>query len=157
MSYYIEVGSTRGSLVKGLRRRPLTAETGVRFPYELLFTSFIFDTSSHSLDTGKSCEEFFCPKNAVAKKIEKNKKSTCIFGKDRLLYRSRFDMRFVGQGVKTPPSHGGNRGSIPLRTVKWQETAGEVGFLLFCYAGNTDWYCIFSADVVIIAVRHTEY
>ena len=25
-----------GSLVKGLRRRPLTAETGVRFPYELL-------------------------------------------------------------------------------------------------------------------------
>ena len=24
-----------GSLVKGLRRRPLTAETGVRFPYEL--------------------------------------------------------------------------------------------------------------------------
>ncbi len=25
-----------GSLVKGLRRCPLTAETGVRFPYELL-------------------------------------------------------------------------------------------------------------------------
>ena len=25
-----------GSLVKRLRRRPLTAETGVRFPYELL-------------------------------------------------------------------------------------------------------------------------
>ena len=24
---------------------------------------------------------------------------------------------FVGQAVKTPPSHGGNRGSIPLRTV----------------------------------------
>ena len=23
----------------------------------------------------------------------------------------------VGQAVKTPPSHGGNRGSIPLRTV----------------------------------------
>ena len=38
MSYYIEVGSTRGSLVKGLRRRPLTAETGVRFPYLLLKT-----------------------------------------------------------------------------------------------------------------------
>ena len=27
---------TDGSLVKRLRRRPLTAETGVRFPYELL-------------------------------------------------------------------------------------------------------------------------
>ncbi len=26
----------QGSLVKRLRRRPLTAETGVRFPYELL-------------------------------------------------------------------------------------------------------------------------
>lgn len=25
--------------------------------------------------------------------------------------------RFVGQAVKTPPSHGGNRGSIPLLTV----------------------------------------
>ena len=25
-----------GSLVKRLRRRPLTAESGVRFPYELL-------------------------------------------------------------------------------------------------------------------------
>ena len=27
-----------GSLVKRLRRRPLTAETGVRFPYELFST-----------------------------------------------------------------------------------------------------------------------
>ena len=26
-------------------------------------------------------------------------------------------MRSVGQAVKTPPSHGGNRGSIPLRTA----------------------------------------
>ena len=24
----------------------------------------------------------------------------------------------IGQGVKTPPSHGGNRGSIPLSTAK---------------------------------------
>ena len=28
-------------------------------------------------------------------------------------------MRSVGQAVKTPPSHGGNRGSIPLRTALW--------------------------------------
>ena len=27
-------------------------------------------------------------------------------------------IRSVGQAVKTPPSHGGNRGSIPLRTTK---------------------------------------
>ena len=26
--------------------------------------------------------------------------------------------RFVGQAVKTPPSHGGNTGSIPVRTVQ---------------------------------------
>ncbi len=26
-------------------------------------------------------------------------------------------MWLVGQAVKTPPSHGGNRGSIPLRAV----------------------------------------
>ncbi len=27
-------------------------------------------------------------------------------------------IRLVGQAVKTPPSHGGNRGSIPLRAAK---------------------------------------
>ena len=41
--------------------------------------------------------------------------------------------RLIGQAVKTPPSHGGNRGSIPLRTVQgcqkefWQ---------LFHFIGN---------------------
>jgi hypothetical protein len=57
-------------LVKRLRRRPLTAKTGVRFPYELF---------------------------NVFQKVNK--------------------MWFVGQAVKTSPSHGENRGSIPLRTV----------------------------------------
>ena len=33
--------STYGSLVKRLRRRPLTAKTGVRFPYELLKAEII--------------------------------------------------------------------------------------------------------------------
>ncbi len=28
-----------------------------------------------------------------------------------------FSIWLVGQAVKTPPSHGGNRGSIPLRAV----------------------------------------
>ena len=32
----VEYASVHGRLVKGLRRRPLTAETGVRFPYRLL-------------------------------------------------------------------------------------------------------------------------
>ena len=35
--YTITVRFLYGSLVKRLRRRPLTAKTGVRFPYELLF------------------------------------------------------------------------------------------------------------------------
>jgi hypothetical protein len=39
----------------------------------------------------------------------------------------------IGQAVKTPPSHGGNRGSIPLSTA---ETSGlgvrrGLGFLFF--------------------------
>ena len=29
------------------------------------------------------------------------------------------DIWLVGQAVKTPPSHGGNRGSIPLRAVDY--------------------------------------
>ena len=28
-----------------------------------------------------------------------------------------YNTRFVGQAVKTPPSHGGNTGSIPVRTA----------------------------------------
>ena len=35
--YIKQVAKIYGSLVKRLRRRPLTAKTGVRFPYELLF------------------------------------------------------------------------------------------------------------------------
>ncbi len=69
-----------GSLVKRLRRRPLTAETGVRFPYELLGFANVHP------DSGRLEENYI-------------------------------QVRFVGQAVKTPPSHGGNRGSIPLRTV----------------------------------------
>ena len=66
--------STYGSLVKRLRRRPLTAKTGVRFPYELLRTSRFYN----------------------------------------LIIR----LWFVGQAAKTSPSHGENRGSIPLRTAE---------------------------------------
>ena len=41
----------------------------------------------------------------------------------------------IGQGVKTPPSHGGNRGSIPLLAVK--KKALEEILVLFCsYIGK---------------------
>ena len=36
----------------------------------------------------------------------------------------------VGQAVKTPPSHGGNRGSIPLRTTL-RKNDGSCSFLVF--------------------------
>ena len=38
-------------------------------------------------------------------------------------------IRPVGQGVKTPPSHGGNRGSIPLQAMKNFRWISEV----FCF------------------------
>ena len=33
-----------------------------------------------------------------------------------------YNTRFVGQAVKTPPSHGGNTGSIPVLAVKVQSS-----------------------------------
>ena len=77
-----------GSLVKRLRRRPLTAETRVRFPYGLL------------KDFSKEKSFFFKKTLAIVKIV-------CYSNK-----------RFVGQAVKTPPSHGGNTGSIPVRTAQ---------------------------------------
>ena len=38
-------------------------------------------------------------------------------------------IRFVGQAAKTSPSHGENRGSIPLRTAI--KVLGNQGFFLF--------------------------
>ncbi len=69
--------SEYGSLVKRLRRRPLTAKTGVRFPYELLQVRRM----------------------------------------PLLLKNPSQATWFVGQAAKTSPSHGENRGSIPLRTA----------------------------------------
>ncbi len=82
--------SEYGSLVKRLRRRPLTAKTGVRFPYELL-------------------------------KVLQNPFSL------KILF---YIIRFVGQEAKTSPSHGENRGSIPLRTAFNRSLHGSV----FCCA-----------------------
>ena len=82
--------SEYGSLVKRLRRRPLTAKTGVRFPYELL-------------------------------KVLQNPFSL------KILF---YIIRFVGQEAKTSPSHGENRGSIPLRTAFNRSLRGSV----FCCA-----------------------
>ena len=44
------------------------------------------------------------------------------FSPDIVYYKR---VRFVGQEAKTSPSHGENRGSIPLRTVE-----GFTGYLL---------------------------
>ena len=82
--------SKYGSLVKRLRRRPLTAKTGVRFPYELL-------------------------------KVLQNPFSL------KILF---YIIWFVGQEAKTSPSHGENRGSIPLRTAFNRSLHGSV----FCCA-----------------------
>ena len=82
--------SEYGSLVKRLRRRPLTAKTGVRFPYELL-------------------------------KVLQNPFSL------KILF---YIIWFVGQEAKTSPSHGENRGSIPLRTAFNRSLHGSV----FCCA-----------------------
>ena len=37
----------------------------------------------------------------------------------------------LGQAVKTPPFHGGNRGSIPLGVTKINKKARDIGLLLF--------------------------
>ena len=82
--------------------------------------------SSDSLGGGNCriiCEKYRkCTKLIKSKKIEK---STCIFSKSVVGYRSTADagqntkaIWLIGQAVKTPPSHGGNRGSIPLSAVK---------------------------------------
>ena len=44
--------------------------------------------------------------------------------------RLDWHIRSVGQAVKTPPSHGGNRGSIPLRTTL-RKNDGSCSFLVF--------------------------
>ena len=59
------------------------------------------------------------------KNAKKNKKSACIFLNINVYYQSAQERAekiklkwLIGQGVKTPPSHGGNRGSIPLLAAK---------------------------------------
>ena len=39
-----------------------------------------------------------------------------------------FLIRPVGQAVKTPPFHGGNMGSIPVRVTKYQKPTERSGF-----------------------------
>ena len=66
----------------------------------------------------------------VSNMIKNNKN----ISKNVLTKKSVFDiiaksMRPVGQAAKTPPSHGGNGGSIPPRVTKQKSTSKEV---LFC-------------------------
>ena len=45
---------------------------------------------------------------------------------------SATDRRSVGQGVKTPPFHGGNTGSNPVRTIDKLSPSGS----FFCVFGQ---------------------
>ena len=74
----------------------------------------------------------------LKKFLKKFKKSTCIIFKSVVLYTSTADtvsnkrkLRLIGQAVKTPPSHGGNRGSIPLSAAKNFEI--HKGFKVFFF------------------------
>ena len=46
----------------------------------------------------------------------------------RIMYYNQ--ARFVGQAVKTPPSHGGNTGSIPVRTAFMGNTYLSISLFL---------------------------
>ena len=58
-STYVYNSLCCGSLVKRLRRRPLTAETGVRFPYEL-FCFFIKQPNPKDTGCPKGYPVFLC-------------------------------------------------------------------------------------------------
>ena len=118
-------------------------QTGLRSPVRMSFGAFSGGTvSAHGAEGPESvlsvnggsdslgggncriiCEKYGkCTKLIKSKKIEK---STCFFSKSVVGYRSTADagqntkaIWLIGQAVKTPPSHGGNRGSIPLSAVK---------------------------------------
>ncbi len=53
--------------------------------------------------------------------------SRCRYHKRRSLNTAPF-IRPVGQAVKTPPFHGGNMGSIPVRVTKKARAHRMVGF-----------------------------
>ena len=42
-------------------------------------------------------------------------------------------MRLLGQAVKTPPSHGGIRGSTPLGATRFEEILQTLVFAVFFY------------------------
>lgn len=46
----------------------------------------------------------------------------------KVLFETAQNIWSVGQGVKTPPFHGGNTGSNPVRTILLK--LGEPGFML---------------------------
>lgn len=65
-----------------------------------------------------------------------------------------YNTRFVGQAVKTPPSHGGNTGSIPVRTAKylkpvhsWKHDVPAFSLYIFIYEAelfmSSCSYCMF--------------
>ena len=51
----------------------------------------------------------------------------------------KYLLRPIGQAVKTPPSHGGNRGSIPLRAAPKGITESGSFFSLSSFAIIVSW------------------
>ena len=100
--------SLQGLLVKGLRRRPLTAKTGVRFSYKLLLRGVA--QFGRALRSGRRGRKF------------KSCRLDCLLGKENKIW-------LVGQGVKTSPSHGENRSSILLQAAM---CPAKAGLFLFC-------------------------
>ncbi len=76
-----------------------------------MFYKKIDENSYNSITRERKCSLKNTRKTEKYKKLKK----TLAFSW-KMLYYNR--ARFVGQAVKTSPSHGENRGSIPLRTAR---------------------------------------
>ena len=73
--------------------------------------------------------------------------SRCRYHKRRSLNTAPF-IRPVGQAVKTPPFHGGNMGSIPVRVTKYQKPTERSGF--FYLSEYVSAYCLTDSDNIAL-------
>ena len=69
--------------------------------------------------------------HAFCIKVEEKENNILLDKSVIFYYYSQCQLWSVGQAVKTPPSHGGNRGSIPLRTIEDNRRYLSPVFLFF--------------------------
>ena len=69
-------------------------------------------------------------RNKSNRRILKNEKKVLAFSQQMMYDKQVARTWLVGQAVKTPPSHGGNRGSIPLRTAETRKSEMISGFFV---------------------------